>query len=123
MKNVNKVRTTRSYFLRFKDEAEAFKFLFLYKDLLVPYSEQTIHEAKRWEEKVLKSGDFEYPRRWALGDWKWLRFGIEFMRFKDEEGFLLKANMHPEDFRIINGQFEKKSLRRNISEWKFKGEI
>ena len=115
MKNLNKVRTSRSYLLEFEDKEQMWKWLFLYKDLLVPYSEQTIRDAKRFEDKN-KDILFMYHRR--IGDWKWLQFGIDLRRFTDnEEETIIRVLMRPEDFNNIKNMFKKESLRRNVTKY------
>lgn len=115
MKNLNKVRTSRGYFLEFKDEEQMWKFLFLYKDLLVPYSEQTIREAKSFEDRH-KDELFLYHKR--LGNYQWLRFGIDLRMWSDnDEEIIVKVLMRPEDFNNIKGMFKKEVLRRGTSKY------
>ncbi len=123
MKNNNMVRTAHDYYLKFKDEATVWKFLFLYKDLFESYSEQTIRERKSYDERhrngvcVLLDGT-----RYSPGDWKWLRCGFD-MRFCGENRDRIKVYMKPENFKIISGQFTKTKLERGRSLWVFNGEL
>ena len=103
-----KKQNQTNYNLKFKDEAQLFKFLFLYKDLLVPYSE--------WHIKECGSGS------------KWMRFGLRYptvdrYKYFYKDGIVATVLMYPNDFKNISNQFRKERLCYGVSVWVFEREL
>ena len=106
-----KKQNQTNYNLKFKDEAQLFKFLFLYKDLLVPYSECRIKEIGY---NTLKS--------------RWMRFGVRYptvdrYKYFIKDGIVATVLMYPDDFRNICNQFRKERLCPAVSVWVFDREL
>jgi len=98
MSHENRGRNNSRYF-RFENKIEAMRFVKVYRDLFVPYSdyicECEVNEHIKW---MLKRG----------------------FRITDNN---VKVNICPEDLRTIldSGSFVKEKIRKNVYEYIFKG--
>ena len=103
MKNEKMVRTANSKTLEFKSKEEMWKFLFLIKDLLVPYSDESVGPyVKENSEKAF-----------------WMKQGIKINYWADEN--LVDILIRYEDFKKIESMFKKENLRRGRNKFRFVG--
>ena len=98
----------RGYYFRFETNAEAMRFLQLYGDLLVPYSEATIYEKAKKNEIMKVTMMKGYIL--TLDNWN------------DEKLLTLSVLMMPESFNeIINsGAFDRVKARKSLYYYKLK---
>ena len=103
MKNEKMVRTANSKTLEFKSKEEMWKFLFLIKDLLVPYSDEMVRPYVR------KDSERAF----------WMKQGIKINYWTSEN--LVDILISAEDFKKIESMFKKENLRRGKNKFIFVG--
>lgn len=93
------------YYVEFDNKETMWKFLFLYKDLLIPFADEDVRRiTKQYGEET----------------GKWMRFGIHIysnytrLRFfnREGDGVLVGIKMNSSDFNNIKGNFRKERIER-----------
>ena len=117
MKKEKSLKKHTRYVLEFKDEVQMWKLLFLYRDLLVPYSWDHILYVRKREGKNMNERD-----RMS----NWMRFGIRLDHWKEDyygDGVRVDVLMYAEDFMLIKNQFSHERLCAKTMKWVYKGEL
>lgn len=123
----------RAYVLKFKkDKNDLNRFLSLYKDIFIPYSETTIKEIRRKYNVSYVDNHgvrlYHYGGRRPImtidDSWDWLKSGVDFIRwsfYTDDKDILVSIHMNPKDFNNIKILFEKHYLIKGTNVYAFKG--
>ena len=93
------------YYVEFENEAAMWKFLFLYKDLLIPFNED---ETRRVSKQY--GNDIGCLMRFGIHKYIYRNWGSYFNRDKNKVWAGLKMNSS--DFNNIKGNFRKESIGR-----------
>ena len=120
---MGKAHSNRGYRLRFKDRAAMNRFILMYRDLFVPYSEDKIRcrsYVRDTPNYRTKNGNLRSKGHHDENIINMLRCGYDMCTFGDET--LLTVNMYPEDFNSIpKDGFVKTKFRSNYTIWEFVG--